>query len=259
SPINPHGGPDATGPAGQPWPRLDFVRPWASLSDAEKKLFARMAEVFAGFISYTDFQIGRILDYLEESGQLENTIVIVVSDNGSSGEGGPDGSFNENKFFNNVPDDVEENLKRIDELGGPESYNHYNTGWAWAFDTPFPYWKRFAGYEGGVADPLLVSWPQGIEARGVRDQYVHAVDLVPTIYELLEIEPPEVIKGYTQAPIEGESFVRSLTDTGAPGRRTQFFAMLGMRALYHDGWLANTLHPPIAAKPAGSTASPSGR
>jgi len=246
SPINPHGEPDFTGPAGQPWPRLDFVRPWDSLSADERKLFARMAEVFAGFISYTDFQIGRLLDYLEESGQLENTIVMVVSDNGSSGEGGPDGSFNENKFFNNVRDDVEENLKRIDQLGGPESYNHYNTGWAWAFDTPFPYWKRFAGYEGGVADPLLVSWPRGIEARGVRDQYVHAVDLVPTIYELLEIEPPAVIKGYTQSPIEGESFAGSFAAADAPGRATQFFAMLGMRAIYHEGWLANTLHPPIS-------------
>ena len=246
SPINPHGEPDVTGPAGQSWPQLDFVRPWDSLSEEEKRLFARMAEVFAGFISYTDFQIGRILDYLEESGQLENTIVMVVSDNGSSGEGGPNGSFNENKFFNNVPDTVEENLAHLDELGSPLSYNHYNTGWAWAFDTPFPYWKRFAGYEGGVADPLLVSWPGGIEARGVRDQYVHVVDLVPTIYELLEIEPPSVIKGYTQTPLEGESFAASLADATAPGRETQFYAMLGMRAIYHRGWLANTLHPPIS-------------
>jgi arylsulfatase len=247
SPINPHGEPAATGPDGQPWPQLDFVRPWGSLSDDERRLFARMAEVYAGFVSYTDAQIGRLIDYLEESGQLENTIVVVVSDNGASGEGGPNGSFNENKFFNNVPDTVEENLARLDELGSPSSYNHYNTGWAWAFDTPFPYWKRFAGYEGGLADPCIVSWPNGIAARGeVRHQYTHAVDVVPTIYELLGIDAPDVIKGYTQAPIEGDSFAASFADPGAPGRETQFYSMLGMRALYHEGWLATTLHPPIS-------------
>jgi arylsulfatase len=248
SPINPHGEPDGiTGPQGQPWPRLDFVRPWDSLSDDEKRLFARMAEVYAGFVSYTDHEIGRFLDYLEESGQLENTIVVAVSDNGASGEGGPNGSFNENKFFNNVPDTIEENLKHIDALGGPTSYNHYNTGWAWAFDTPFPYWKRFAGYEGGTADMCLVAWPKGIAARGeARGQYVHAVDIVPTLYDLLDIEPPAVLKGFPQAPIEGESFAASVGDPDAPGRETQFYSMLGMRALYHQGWLANTLHPPIS-------------
>jgi arylsulfatase A-like enzyme len=247
SPINPHGEPDVTGPAGQPWPLLDFVRPWGSLSDEEKRLFARMAEVFAGFVSYTDDQIGRLIDYLDESGQLENTIIMVVSDNGSSAEGGPNGSFNENKFFNNVPDSVEANLARLDDLGGPSSYNHYNTGWAWAFDTPFPYWKRFAGYEGGVSDILLVSWPKGIDASGgVRDQYVHAVDVVPTTYDMLGIEPPEALKGYTQSTIEGESFAPSFSDPSAAGRETQFYSMLGMRSLYHEGWLANTLHPPIS-------------
>jgi arylsulfatase A-like enzyme len=247
SPINPHGEPDATGPDGQPWPQLDFVRPWNSLNDDERRLFARMAEVYAGFVSYTDAQIGRLVDYLEESEQLENTIVVVVSDNGASGEGGPNGSFNEQKFFNGVPDDIEENLARLDELGGPTSYNHYNTGWAWAFDTPFPYWKRFAGYEGGVADPLIVAWPRGIAAGGeVRDQYVHAVDVVPTIYELLDIDSPEVLKGYTQAPIEGESFAASFTAPDTPGRETQFYSMLGMRALYHQGWLATALHPPLS-------------
>jgi arylsulfatase len=248
SPINPHGEPQGiTGPNGQPWPMLDFVRPWDSLSAEEHKLFIRMAEVYAGFVSYTDDQIGRFLDYLEESGQLEDTIIVAVSDNGASGEGGPNGSFNENKFFNGIPDSVQENLARLDQLGSPSSYNHYNTGWAWAFDTPFPYWKRFAGYEGGTADMCVVSWPKGIAAHGeVRSQYVHAVDLVPTLYGLLGIEPPGVLKGYTQNPIEGESFVPSLTDPAAPEKRTQFYSMLGMRAIYHDGWLANTLHPPIS-------------
>jgi arylsulfatase A-like enzyme len=246
--INPHGEPDGiTGPDGQPWPQLDWVRQWDSLTDDEKRLFSRMAEVYAGFVSYTDHEIGRFIDYLEESDQFENTIVVVVSDNGASGEGGPNGSFNENKFFNNVPDTVEANLERIDELGGPRSYNHYNTGWAWAFDTPFPYWKRFAGYEGGTADLCLVCWPKGIGARGeTRGQYIHAVDVVPTLYELLGVEPPAVLKGYTQSPIEGESFVASLVDVDAPERETQFYSMLGMRAIYHRGWLANTLHPPIS-------------
>ena len=248
SPINPHDEPEGiTGPDGQPWPMLDFVRPWDSLTEDEQKLFIRMAEVYAGFVSYTDDQIGRFVDYLEESGQLEDTIIVAVSDNGASGEGGPNGSFNENKFFNGIPDSVEENLARLDQLGSPSSYNHYNTGWAWAFDTPFPYWKRFAGYEGGTADLCVVSWPKGIAAHGeVRSQYVHAVDVVPTLYGLLGIEPPEVLKGYTQNPIEGESFVPSLSDPAAPEKRTQFYSMLGMRAIYHDGWLANTLHPPIS-------------
>jgi arylsulfatase A-like enzyme len=247
SPINPHGEPDAPGPVGQPWPALDFVRPWDSLTDDERRLFARMAEVYAGFVSYTDAQIGRLIDYLEESGQLENTIIVVTSDNGASAEGGPNGSFNENKFFNGVPDSVEANLARLDDLGGPTSYNHYATGWAWAFDTPFPYWKRFAGYEGGVADMLLVAWPARVApTREVRHQYLHAVDIVPTIYDLLEIEPPAVLKGYTQSPIEGQSFAATLTDPSAPGRETQFYSMLGMRSIYHQGWLANTLHPPLS-------------
>lgn len=247
SPINPHGEPATTGPDGQPWPPLDFVPPWDSLSEDEKRLFVRMAEVFAGYVTYTDAQVGRILDYLEESGQLENTIIVVVSDNGSSAEGGPSGSFNENKFFNNVPDTVEANLPHIDELGGPGAYNHYCTGWAWAFDTPFPYWKRFAGYEGGVADMCLVAWPRGISARGeIRHQYIHAVDIVPTLYDLLGIEPPKVLKGCTQSPIEGESFRASFDDPDAPGRETQFYAMLGQRAIYHQGWLANTIHPPLS-------------
>ncbi len=247
TPINPHGEPEATGPDGQPWPRLDFVRPWESLNQDERRLFVRMAEVFAGFVTHTDHEIGRLIDYLEESEQLDDTIVVVVSDNGSSAEGGPNGSFNENKFFNNIPDSVEENLKRIDELGGPATYNHYNSGWAWAFDTPFPYWKRYAGYEGGIADACIVSWPAGLAARGeVRNQYVHAVDVVPTLYDMLGIDPPDVLRGYTQSSIEGESFAASLTDQDAAGRETQFYSMLGQRSIYHQGWLANTIHPPLS-------------
>lgn len=245
--INPHGEPERTGPDGQPWPMLDTVRPWDTLSDDEKRLFTRMAEVFAGYVSYHDDRIGRVLDYLDEAGELYNTIIVVVSDNGGSGEGGPNGSFNEWRFFNGVPDTTELTLQHIDELGTPASNNHYNTGWAWAFDTPFPYWKRWAGAEGGVADMCIVSWPSQIEPQSEpRQQYVHAVDVVPTLYELLGIEPPEVLKGYTQNRIEGESFAGALTDSGVPGRDTQFYAMLGQRSIYHEGWLAATVHPPLS-------------
>ena len=203
--------------------------------------------MYAGFVSYTDDQIGRILDFLAGSDQLENTIIVVVSDNGASAEGGPNGSFNECKFFNNIPDDIRENLLRLDELGSPTAYNHYNTGRAWAFDTPFPYWKRYAGYEGGLADMCIVAWPKGIKARGeVRHQYLHAVDIVPTFYELLGIQPPEVLKGFTQNPIEGMSFAPVLGDPFAAEKDAQFYSMLGQRGLYYQGWLANTLHPPIS-------------
>ena len=142
-----------------------------------------------------------------------------MSDNGASAEGGPNGSFNENKFFNNVPDTIEDNLKHLDELGTPSSYNHYCSGWAWAFDTPFPYWKRYAGYEGGTADMCIISWPKGIAARGeVRDQYVHAVDVVPTLYDLIGVEPPAEIGGAVQSPVEGESFAVSLVDPARAGQ-----------------------------------------
>jgi len=248
SPINPHGEPGRTGPDGQAWPQLDTVRPWDSLTADEQRLFVRMAEVFAGYISYNDDRLGRVLDYLEESGEIDNTLIIVVSDNGASGEGGPNGSFNEWRFFNGVPDTTATTLPHIDQLGTPASNNHYNTGWAWAMDTPFPYWKRWAGAEGGVADMCLVSWPAKIPASTEpRQQYVHAVDVVPTVYDLLGIDPPETINGYLQSPIEGESFAAALTDTTVPGKRTQFYTMLGQRSIYHDGWLGSTVHPPLSS------------
>ena len=137
------------------------MRPWESLSSDEKRLFARMAEVYAGFLGHADHQIGRLLDYLEQSGQLDNTIIILVSDNGASGEGGPNGSVNENKLFNGIPDSIEANLPQLEELGSPATYNHYPTGWAWAFNTPFKMWKRYSNFEGGTADPMIVSWPAG--------------------------------------------------------------------------------------------------
>jgi len=220
------------------------VRPWDSLADDEKQLFRRMAEVYAGFLSHTDHHIGRLLDYLEESGELENTIIVFVSDNGASGEGGPNGSVNENKFFNGIPDDMEENLKYLDVLGGPETYNHYPTGWTFAFNTPFKMWKRY-NFEGGVADPLIISWPKAIKAAGeVRHQYNHATDIVPTIFDCLGIEMPAEVKGYPQIPVEGQSFRYSFDDPDAPTQKeTAFFTMLGSRAIWHKGWKAVTAVP----------------
>ena len=139
-------------------------------------------------------------------GQLDNTLIVLVSDNGASGEGGPNGSVNENKIFNGLPDTIEEALKYVDDLGSPKTYNHYPTGWAWAFNTPFKMWKRYASYQGGTADPMIVSWPARIKEAGIRTQYTHAVDIAPTIYELLGVELPEVVNGFTQHPLEGESF-----------------------------------------------------
>ena len=163
TPLNPYA--HETSADGKPWTAADTVRPWETLSEAEKTLFRRMAEVYAGFLSHTDHEIGRLLDYLEQAGELDNTIIVLCSDNGASGEGGPDGSVNENKFFNGIPDSLEENLKYLDDLGSPRTYNHYPTGWAAAFNTPMKMWKRF-NFEGGTADSLIVSWPDGIEARG---------------------------------------------------------------------------------------------
>jgi len=243
SPINPYI--DKRSVSGEKgWPELDTVRPWDTLTDDEKRLFSRMAEVYAGFLSHIDNEIGRLLDYLERSGQLENTMIVLVSDNGASGEGGPNGSVNENKLFNGLPDKIEENLPFLDVLGSPLTYNHYPTGWAWAFNTPFKMWKRYSNYEGGTADPMIVSWPSRISGRGVRPQYTHAVDIVPTMYECLDVEMPDVVKGYTQFPLEGVSFAPSFADPGAEtGKTTQFYSMGGTAAIWHDGWKAANVSP----------------
>jgi arylsulfatase A-like enzyme len=241
SPINPYN--DLKGPKGQKWPENDSVLPWDSLKDDEKKLFSRMAEVYAGFVSHADHQLGRMLDYLEESGQLDNTLIVLVSDNGASGEGGPTGSVNENKYFNSIPDSLEDNLKYLDVLGSPLTYNHYPTGWAWAFNTPNKMWKRYANWQGGTADPMIVSWPAQIKKTGIRTQYQHAIDIVPTIYDCLGIEMPEVYRGATQIPLEGQSFKATFDDEKAEGRETQFYSMLGTRAIYHKGWKAASVTP----------------
>ena len=218
-PINPIGTPDTrTGPDGKPFPALDYTRPWDSLSADEQRLFCRMAEVYAGFLGHADAQIGRLLDYLEETGQRENTVVVVISDNGASGEGGPDGSVNEMKFANGIPDSMEANLALLDELGGPRTYNHYPTGWAMAFNTPFKMWKRYE-FNGGTSDPCIISWPKGITARGeIRDQYHHAIDLVPTILDALGVDPPETIGGHVQTDFDGMSMRYSFDAPVDPDR-----------------------------------------
>jgi arylsulfatase len=239
-----------------PWPapdviaETDRVLPWDSLSPDQKKLFARMAEVYAGFSSYTDYELGRLIDYLQESGQLVNTLIIVCSDNGASGEGGPTGSVNENKFFNNWPDDIKENLAKIDQLGGPDTYNHYPTGWAWAFNTPYKMFKRYV-LEGGIADPLILAWPKVMKktAGGVRDQYHHAIDLAPTILDCCGIEASQVLKGFTQTPIQGVSMRYTFDSPKAESTRTsQYYAMLGTRAMYHKGWKAVARHGALSGK-----------
>ena len=215
------------------------VKPWDQCSPEERKLYARMMEVFAGFLTHTDHHIGRLLDFLKSIGEFENTLIMVISDNGASSEGGPEGSVNENLFFNFVPEDLQENLAALDELGGPKYFNHYPWGWTWAGNTPFRRWKRET-YRGGISDPFIVHYPKGIQAKGeIREQYAHAIDMVPTVLDLLEIEPPTSIKGVAQSPIEGVSFANSFDEASAgSNRHTQYFEMMGHRSIYHEGWRA---------------------
>jgi arylsulfatase len=215
------------------------VPEWESLPEPVRRLCARMMEVFAGFLTHTDYQVGRLLAFLRELGDLDNTLIMVISDNGASAEGGPTGTTNEAQFFNNAQEPVEDSMKMIDELGGPKHFNHYPWGWTWAGNTPFRRWKRET-YRGGACDPFIVSWPAGIETRGeVRSQYAHIIDMVPTVLDLLGLQPPATIRGVTQAPLHGVSFAHTLDDATAPSNRhTQYFEMLGHRALYHDGWRA---------------------
>jgi arylsulfatase A-like enzyme len=240
TPLNPMPE-DAASPA-------DFVRPWAELNDDEKRLFARFAEVYAGFSEYTDAQVGRIIDYLEETGQLDNTLIFYCADNGASGEGSPNGSVNENKFFNGYPDDLAENLAMLDELGSPDTYNHYPTGWAAAFSTPFQMFKRYAQFSGGTCDPMVIHWPKGFEAKGeIRHQYHHSADIVATILDAVGLEMPDVYRGVKQHPLNGVSMRYSFEAAEAPTTKTQqYYEMLGTRGIWKDGWKAAAIHAPIS-------------
>ncbi len=215
------------------------VPDWDALPESARRLYARMMEVFAGFLEHTDHQVGRLLEFLTTLGELENTLIMVISDNGASAEGGPTGTTNEAQFFNNAQEPIEESLKVIDEIGGPKHFNHYPWGWTWAGNTPFRRWKRET-YRGGASDPFIVSWPKGITSKGdVRPHYAHIIDMVPTVLDLLGIAPPTTIRGITQSPFHGVSLAPSLDDPGAETHHhTQYFEMLGHRAIYHDGWRA---------------------
>lgn len=215
------------------------VQDWSKLSADERRLYARMMEVFAGFLEHTDHYVGELIQFLKDIGEYENTLIMLISDNGSSAEGGPTGSVNECRFFNNVPDTVEDGLKHIDEIGGPTTFNHFPWGWTHAGNTPFRRWKRET-YRGGSTDPFIVCWPKGFKARGqMRSQYAHIIDMVPTVLEALGIEPPASIRGVVQAPIEGVSLASTFDDIKAPSKHTtQYFEMMGHRSIYHDGWRA---------------------
>jgi len=229
----------------------DFVRPWNTLKPEEKKLFSRLMEVYAGFSEYTDVQIGRIIEYLEKTGQLENTLIFYAADNGASGEGSPNGSVNENKFFNGYPDELSENLKYIDVLGGPDTYEHFPTGWATATSAPFKMFKRYSEYAGGTCDPMVISWPKGIKAKGqVRNQYHHVTDIVPTILEVCKLEMPKVYKGVKQYPLSGVSMKYSFDakPDGKTKKERQYYSMLGTRGIWEKGWKAAAIHAPLTGK-----------
>ena len=225
-------------------PMLEGVQKWDTLSADEKRLFARMAEVYAGFLSHADQQIGRLIDFLEQSGNLDNTLVFVfIGDNGSSGEGTLNGLFNEMSLAAYVPEDPKETLKKIDQLGQPGSYNHYPVGWALAGNTPFRLCKQYTHF-GGTRNPLVIHWPKGIKAKGeLRDQFHHVIDIVPTILAAIGIERPGTINGVQQALLEGVPMNYSFEDAAAPTNHpTQYFEMLGNRAIVDGKWKAVTYH-----------------
>ena len=231
-------------------PRPPWVPAWDSLPERDRQVAARFMECFAGFLSHADEQIGRICDFLRERGDLDNTVICVVSDNGASAEGGAEGSINDVRLVNIDPATPAEMHDRLAEIGGPLTHNNYPWGWTMAGNTPFRRWKREV-HEGGIADPCIVSWPAGvaagvIEPGGIRHQFAHAIDVLPTLTELAGAGLPEEIEGVTQTGLDGISFAGLLAPglANAPARHeTQYFEMFGSRAIYHRGWKAVTFHP----------------
>jgi arylsulfatase len=228
-----------------PWPK-DILKPWAETTDEEKKLFIRQAEVFAAYVAYTDDSIGRVIQAVEDMGKLDNTLIIYINgDNGTSAEGGPMGTPNEVAFFNGLnmlPVDVQ--MKFYDVWGTDKTYNHMSAGWSWAFDTPFSWFKQIASHLGGVRQGMAISWPGHIkDAGGIRNQFAHVIDIVPTILEVTGIPAPQAVDGIAQAPIEGTSLAYTFdkANADAPTRHTtQYFEMMGDHAIYKDGWLLAT-------------------
>jgi arylsulfatase len=223
-------------------PRPPWVPAWDALQPEDQAVAARFMECFAAYLSYTDAQIARVLAFLDETGDRDNTLIIAVSDNGASAEGGVKGSINDGRMVNGAPAGRRELRARIDEIGGPTAHNNYPWGWTMAGNTPFKRWKREV-HEGGVADPCIISWPARLGARGARRQFTHAIDVLPTVLELVGIEPPTGLDGIAQSRIDGASFAPALRDANAPAHRdTQYFEMLGSRGIYHQGWKAVTFH-----------------
>lgn len=219
------------------------VRAWADLSADERRLYARQMEVFAGMVTHTDAAIGRVIDFLDRSGLRDDTIIMVMSDNGASAEGAMDGRLNSFSYINGAPESVPEMLERIDEWGSPHTHPHYASGWAMAGNTPNRMYKSFV-HEGGTRDPLVVSWPTRIADRGaIRTQFHHIVDIVPTLLEAIGVEWPAALNGHEQRPIEGTSMLYSFADAAAPTRKSkQYFEMFAHRAIWADGWKAVTMH-----------------
>ena len=224
-------------------PHNPGVKPWDELSENEKKFAARLQEAFAAFMDHTDAQIGRLVDFIEGMGDLDNTIIMVMSDNGASQEGGPTGVMDEFRYFNNLTEDVDAIQDRLDEIGGPHSHSNYPWGWAQAGNTPLKWYKQNT-FGGGVRDPLIIHWPEKIKDKGgIRGQFHHVTDIAPTLYELLGIEMPDTFGGYDQIPIAGTSMAYTFDDQDAPTKKeVQYFEMFGHRGLWADGWKAVTYH-----------------
>jgi arylsulfatase len=224
--------------------RPEKIPAWDSLSDDQKRLYAHMMEVYAGALSYADNQIGRLVDAVEQSGQLDNTLVIfLMGDNGASAEGTLQGTTNEvATAANGVQESLPYLLSMMDELGGPKTYNHYPVGWAHAMDAPMQWTKQVASHFGGTRNGMVISWPARIKDKGgLRSQFCHVIDIVPTIYEAAGITPPTVMDGVNQKPLEGVSLVYTFDNPNAPTRHTsQYFELVGNRAMYKDGWMAST-------------------
>jgi arylsulfatase A-like enzyme len=227
-------------------PRPDVIQAWASLDPDRRRLYARMMEVYAGYLEQTDHNVGRVVDALRESGQLDDTLVLYIAgDNGASAEGGPHGLANEVTWLNGLSEDPAKVLARIDELGTWKTYNHYPVGWAHAMDTPFQWTKQVASHYGGTRNGMVISWPARIrEKGGVRSQWHHVVDVVPTLLEAGGVAMPASVNGAAQKPLEGVSMAYSFADAKAPStHHTQYFEMIGHRAIYRDGWVAATTPP----------------
>ncbi len=224
--------------------RPDSLPAWDSLPENERKVYSRMMEVFAAFTAHTDHEVGRLVDAIEEMGELDNTLVIYMAgDNGSSAEGGLNGLLNEMTFFNAIPEPLDMKLAALKTLGSEKHYNHFPAAWAHAMDTPFQWTKQIASHFGGTRNGLAISWPKGIKARGeLRDQFHHVIDIAPTILEIVGVESPAQFNGVAQKPIEGISMVYTFEQANAKDRRTtQYFEMLGNQGIYHDGWMASAI------------------